>query len=74
MNQLQEQNPLKKRVKNSLFELIDKSELGFYKSMVKALIESKISKFSDDDIKKIILDLIDYLNNLIDDKVSKTEK
>jgi uncharacterized protein YejL (UPF0352 family) len=38
------------------------------------LIESKISKFSDDDIKKIILDLIDYLNNLIDDKVSKTEK
>lgn len=42
--------------------------------MVKALIESKISKFSDEDIKKIILDLIDYLNNLIDGKVSKTEK
>jgi ribosome recycling factor len=49
--------PYKKRLKKFIYEIIDKSELGFYKQMVKAMIEAKLHKMTDEDIKNLIEEL-----------------
>jgi DNA polymerase III epsilon subunit-like protein len=55
--QIQRTIPYKNKLRKFIYEIIDKSELGYYKPMVKAMIEARLHKFTDEEVKNLIEEL-----------------
>jgi hypothetical protein len=69
--QVQRTIPYKDKLRKFIYEIIDKSELGYYKPMVKAMIEARLHKFTDEEVKNLVDELHQKIDEFLNDDDSE---